>query len=157
LAQSSSTRKRNIVIFFRVMGFLCQFVGFVLQIFFICDKSINKMCNNNGNKCNNIKNNNKTYKTSLPTSMINKRNEMRKYKSNAPQLNQSQTDFTRKQSFGTVLFNEETKHCDFLSCYGLFVSICWFCTTNIFHFVNLLTNDKRNKINFKKYNIMTIM
>ena len=50
------------------------------------------MCNNNGNKCNNIKNNNKTYKTSLPTSMINKRNEMRKYKSNAPQLNQSQTD-----------------------------------------------------------------
>ena len=50
------------------------------------------MCNNNGNKCNNIKNNNKTYKTSLPTSMINKKTEMRKYKSNTPQLNQSQTD-----------------------------------------------------------------
>ena len=50
------------------------------------------MCNNNGNKCTDIKNNKKSYKTSLLTSMINKKNEMRKYKSNAPQLNQSQTD-----------------------------------------------------------------
>ena len=50
------------------------------------------MCNNNRNKYTDIKNNNKTYKTSLPTSMINKKNEMRKYKSNAPQLKQGQTD-----------------------------------------------------------------
>ena len=52
------------------------------------------MCNNNRIKCYDIKNNKKktTYKTSLSTSMINKKNEMRKYKSNAPQLNQSQTD-----------------------------------------------------------------
>ena len=49
------------------------------------------MCNN-GNKCYDIKNNKKTYKTSLSTSMINKKNEMRKYKSNAPQPNESQTD-----------------------------------------------------------------
>ena len=51
-----------------------------------------KMCNNNGNKCKDIKKNKKTYKASLPTSMINKKNEMRKCKSNTPQLNQSQTD-----------------------------------------------------------------
>jgi hypothetical protein len=44
----------------------------------------------NGNKCKDIKNNKKTYKTSLLTSMNNKKNEMRKYKSNAPQLKQSQ-------------------------------------------------------------------
>ena len=50
------------------------------------------MCNNNGNKCKDIKNNNKTYNTSLLTSMINKKIEMRKCKSNAPQLKQSQTD-----------------------------------------------------------------
>ena len=50
------------------------------------------MCNNNGNKCEDIKNNNKTYKTSLLTSLINKKTEMRKCISNAPQLNQSQTD-----------------------------------------------------------------
>ena len=50
------------------------------------------MCNNNGNKCKDIKNNNKTYKTSLLTSMINDKIEMRKYKSSAPQLKQSQTD-----------------------------------------------------------------
>jgi hypothetical protein len=51
------------------------------------------MCNNNGNKCNDIKKNNKeTYKTSILTSMINQKPEMRKYKSNAPQLKQSQTD-----------------------------------------------------------------
>ena len=43
-----------------------------------------KMCNNNGNKCKDIKKNKKTYKASLPTSMINKKNEMRKCKSNAP-------------------------------------------------------------------------
>ena len=47
------------------------------------------MCNNNGNKCKDIKNNNKTYKTSLLTPMNNKKTEMRKYKSNAPQLKQS--------------------------------------------------------------------
>jgi len=56
------------------------------------DKSINKMCNNNGNKRKDIKNNNKTYKTSLLTPMINKKTEMRKCKSNTPQLKQSQTD-----------------------------------------------------------------
>ena len=51
------------------------------------------MCNSNGNKCYDIKNSKKSYKTSPSTSMINnKKNEMRKYKSNAPQLNQSQTD-----------------------------------------------------------------
>ena len=51
------------------------------------------MCNNNGNTCYDIKNNKKTtYKTNLSTPMINKKNEMRKYKSNAPQLNQSQTN-----------------------------------------------------------------
>jgi hypothetical protein len=40
--------------------------------------------------------------------------------------------------------------CDFLSCYGLFVSICWFCATNIFHFVNLdnsLDHYRQNVIN----------
>ena len=42
----------------------------------------NKMCNN-VNKCCDIKNNKKTYKTSLSTSMVNKKNEMRKYKANA--------------------------------------------------------------------------
>jgi hypothetical protein len=48
------------------------------------------MCNNNRNKCKDIKKNNKkTYKTSLLTSMINQKNEMRKYKSNAPQQKQS--------------------------------------------------------------------
>ena len=47
------------------------------------------MCNNNGNKCYDIKNVKKTYKTSLSTSIINKKNEMRKYKSNAPKLSQS--------------------------------------------------------------------
>ena len=31
------------------------------------------MCNNNRNKCTDIKNNKKTYKTSLLTSMINKK------------------------------------------------------------------------------------
>jgi hypothetical protein len=51
-----------------------------------------KRWNNNGNKCKDIKNNNKTYKTSLLTSTINKKIEMRKCKSNAPQLKQSQTD-----------------------------------------------------------------
>jgi hypothetical protein len=50
------------------------------------------MWNNNGNKCKDIKNNKITYKTSLQTSMINAKNEMRKYKSNTPQLKQSQTD-----------------------------------------------------------------
>ena len=50
------------------------------------------MCNNNRIKCYDIKNSKKTYKTSLPTPIINNKNEMRKYKSNAPQLNQSQTD-----------------------------------------------------------------
>ena len=50
------------------------------------------MCNTNGKKCYDIKNSKKTYKTNLSTSMINKKSEMRKYKSNAPQLNQSQTD-----------------------------------------------------------------
>ena len=34
----------------------------------------------------------KNYKTSLSKSMINKKNEMRKHKSNTPQLNKSQTD-----------------------------------------------------------------
>ena len=43
-------------------------------------------------KIKNNNNNKKIYETSLPTSMINKENEMRKYKSNAPQLKQSQTD-----------------------------------------------------------------
>jgi hypothetical protein len=43
-------------------------------------------------KIKNNNNNKKIYETSLPTSMINKKNEMRKYKSNAPQLKQSQTD-----------------------------------------------------------------
>jgi hypothetical protein len=52
---------------------------------------MNKLCNNNGNKYKDIKHNKITYKTSLQTSMINKKNEMRKYKSNA-QLKQSQTD-----------------------------------------------------------------
>ena len=47
---------------------------------------MNKMCNNNGNKCKYIKNNKITYKPSLQTSMVNKKNEMIKYKSNAPQL-----------------------------------------------------------------------
>ena len=50
------------------------------------------MCNDNGNKWKDIKNNNKTYKTSLLTSTINKKTEMRKCKSNAPQLKQNQTD-----------------------------------------------------------------
>ena len=50
------------------------------------------MCNNNGNKCKDIKNNKKTYKTSLLTPMINKKTEMRTCKSNIPQLKQSQTD-----------------------------------------------------------------
>jgi hypothetical protein len=50
------------------------------------------MCNNNGNKCKDIKNNNTTYKTSLLTSMINDKIEIRKCKSTAPQLKQSQTD-----------------------------------------------------------------
>ena len=44
------------------------------------------------NKCNDIKNNNKTYKTSLLTPRINKKTEMRKCKLNTPQLKQSQTD-----------------------------------------------------------------
>ena len=43
-------------------------------------------------KIKNNNNNKKIYETSLPTSMINKKNEMRKYKSNAPQLKQSQTE-----------------------------------------------------------------
>ena len=51
------------------------------------------MCNNNGNKCKDIKKNNKeTYKSSIMKSMIIPKNEMRKYKLNAPQLKQSQTD-----------------------------------------------------------------
>ena len=50
------------------------------------------MCNNNGNKCKDIKNNNKTYKTDPLTSLINKKIEMKKCKSNAPQLKHSQTD-----------------------------------------------------------------
>jgi hypothetical protein len=62
-----------------------------LKKYNINDKSINKMCNNNGNNCKYIKNNNKTCKTSLLTSMINQKNEMRKYKSNAHQQKQSQT------------------------------------------------------------------
>ena len=49
------------------------------------------MCNNR-NKCTDIKNNKKSYKASLLTSLINKKTEMRKCKSNAPQLKQSQTD-----------------------------------------------------------------
>jgi hypothetical protein len=36
-----------------------------------------KRWNNNGNKCKDIKNNNKTYKTSLLTSTINKKIETR--------------------------------------------------------------------------------
>jgi hypothetical protein len=43
-------------------------------------------------KIKNNNNNKKIYETSLPTSMINKKNEMRKYKSNAPKQKQSQTD-----------------------------------------------------------------
>jgi len=50
------------------------------------------MCNNNGNKCYDIKNSKKANKTSLLTSLINKKIEMRKCKSNASQLKQSQTD-----------------------------------------------------------------
>ena len=50
------------------------------------------MCNNNRMKCYDIKNSKKTNKTSLPKPIINKNNEMRKCKSNAPQLSQSQTD-----------------------------------------------------------------
>ena len=56
------------------------------------------MCNNNANTCNYLKNNKKTYKTSLPTSNINKKNEMRKYKSNVPKLKQSQTDPNNKST-----------------------------------------------------------
>jgi hypothetical protein len=40
--------------------------------------------------------------------------------------------------------------CDFLSCYGLFVSIFWFYATHIFHFVNLdysLDHYRHNVIN----------
>jgi hypothetical protein len=44
------------------------------------------MCNNNENKCKYIKNNKITYKPSLQTSMVNKKNEMIKYKSNVQQL-----------------------------------------------------------------------
>ena len=62
------------------------------------------MCNKNENKCKDIKNNNKTYKTSLLTSLINKKIEMRKCKSNASQLKQSQTD--QKQLFQNALFKE---------------------------------------------------
>ena len=40
----------------------------------ISDKSINKVFNNNKNKCTDIKNNKKSYKTSLLTSMMNKKN-----------------------------------------------------------------------------------
>jgi len=49
------------------------------------------MCNNNGKKSKDIKNKKKTYKTCLPKSMIHKKNEM-KYRSNAPQLKQSQIE-----------------------------------------------------------------
>jgi hypothetical protein len=36
------------------------------------------MCNNNRNKCKDIKNNKETYKTSILTSKINKKNENEK-------------------------------------------------------------------------------
>jgi hypothetical protein len=41
--------------------------------------------------------------------------------------------FTSYNRYGFILQID----CDFLSCYRLFVSICWFCTIKNCHFVNL--------------------
>ena len=64
------------------------------------------MRNNNWNKCKDIKNNEKTFKTSLQTSMVNKKNEMRKYKSNAPQLKQSNRPKNKYLNFDLDWQNE---------------------------------------------------
>ena len=50
------------------------------------------MCNDNGNKFKDIKNNKKTCKTSLPISILNKQNEKKKIQIKRIQAKQSQTD-----------------------------------------------------------------